>query len=74
MDLQYNFLIAYLTYAILLELCSLSPCKGELPPSTPAPVREANILQDIRNKSNKYLYLKKLMVKPITLFHYPLLP
>ena len=32
-----------LTYVILLELCSLSPNKKALPPSTPAPAGEAQI-------------------------------
>ena len=44
----------YFTFAILLELCSLSPYTGALPPSTPAPTGEVQILLDI-NKSNQYL-------------------
>ena len=53
-----NHFFAYLTlltltYVILMELCSLSP-------SIPTPAGEAQILQDINDKSSKYL-VKKFM-------------
>ena len=44
----------------MVRLCYLLPYKESLPPSTPPPAGEAQILQDIRDKSNQYL-LKKLM-------------
>ena len=59
------FFIAYptqlnQTYVILLELCSLSAKKEALPPSTPAPAREAKMLPDIQDASNQILVKKML--------------
>ena len=51
-DMQKYLFIASLTNVILLELCSLSSHKGVLPPTTPAPTWDVQILQE---KSNQYL-------------------
>ena len=44
----------------MVMLCYLRPYKESLPPSTPPPAGEAQILQDIRDKRNQYL-LNKFM-------------